>query len=159
MDFSNVSLNEPSLIEEQDGYFDEYDRAMEAARLSADIQDYCYSQHYLWQQKEQVNENDDDDTMMMEYQEEENNYYYYDGDDDMMDEDDRQSIASEEESSYNNEALLSLIAGVQSYLTDATNAGIVKDSPLLELQYKMYLYMKQQACEMGYNVDELCYPC
>lgn len=158
MDFSNVPLNETSLMEEQDCYFDQYDRAMEAARLSADIQDYCYSQHYLWQQKEQVNADNDDD--VMDYQEEENNYYYYnnDGDENMMmmeEDDDRQ----EEESSYNNEALLSLIAGVQSYLTDATNAGIVKDSPLLELQYKMYIYMKQQACEMGYNVDELCYPC
>ncbi|KAI7882567.1 hypothetical protein K492DRAFT_160349 [Lichtheimia hyalospora FSU 10163] len=152
MDFSNMPLNETSLIEEQDCYFDQYDRAMEAARLSADIQDYCYSQQYLWQQNEQVN----DDTMMMEYQEEENNYYY-DDENMMMEEYDRQSIASQE--SYNNEALLSLIAGVQSYLSDATNAGIVKDSPLLELQYKMYTYMKQQACEMGYNVDELCYPC
>lgn len=155
MDFSNVPLIETSLMEEQDCYFDQYDRAMEAARLSADIQDY-----YLWQQREQVNvDNDDDDTMMMDYQEEENNYYYYDNDGDenmMMEEDDDRQ---EEESSYNNEALLSLIAGVQSYLTDATNAGIVKDSPLLELQYKMYIYMKQQACEMGYNVDELCYPC
>ncbi|CDS08745.1 hypothetical protein LRAMOSA10106 [Lichtheimia ramosa] len=155
MDFSNIPVNETSLMEEQDCYFDQYDRAMEAARLSADIQDYCYSQHYLWQHNEQVND-DDDDTMMMDYQEEEENNYD-DDEQNMMEEDDQQSIASEE--SYNNEALLSLIAGVQSYLTDATNAGIVKDSPLLELQYKMYTYMKQQACEMGYNVDELCYPC
>ncbi|CDH56357.1 predicted protein [Lichtheimia corymbifera JMRC:FSU:9682] len=110
MDFSNVPLIETSLMEEQDCYFDQYDRAMEAARLSADIQDY-----YLWQQREQVNvDNDDDDTMMMDYQEEENNYYYYDNDGDenmMMEEDDDRQ---EEESSYNNEALLSLIAGVQS---------------------------------------------
>ncbi|KAI9321580.1 hypothetical protein BX666DRAFT_1851199 [Dichotomocladium elegans] len=71
-------------------------------------------------------------------------------------EDDTQSVASDE--SYNNDALLDLIVGVQSYIAEVASTGIIKDSPLLELQYKMYIYMKQQACDMGYDTDDLYYP-
>ncbi|KAI9315164.1 hypothetical protein BX666DRAFT_1835762, partial [Dichotomocladium elegans] len=53
---------------------------------------------------------------------------------------------------YEQDSLLHLIVGVQSYLTDMSAAGIDrKDSPLLELQYKMYTYLKRRAYEMGFD--------
>ncbi|KAI8141205.1 hypothetical protein BJV82DRAFT_503069, partial [Fennellomyces sp. T-0311] len=54
---------------------------------------------------------------------------------------------------YNNDALLYLIMGVQSYISEMSNNGLMneRDSPLFELQYKMYTYMKQRACEMGFD--------
>ncbi|KAI9497050.1 hypothetical protein BDB00DRAFT_745787, partial [Zychaea mexicana] len=67
-------------------------------------------------------------------------------------EEDRQSAASVD--SYNNDALLYLILGVQSYISEMSDTGLMneRDSPLFELQYKMYTYMKQRACEMGFDV-------
>ncbi|KAH8556621.1 hypothetical protein BGW37DRAFT_405488, partial [Umbelopsis sp. PMI_123] len=52
------------------------------------------------------------------------------------------------------DALLNLIVGVQQYLADLQTAGANnrQDSPLLELQYKMYTYLKQRACEMGMDL-------
>ncbi|KAI8070348.1 hypothetical protein BC940DRAFT_235881 [Gongronella butleri] len=59
---------------------------------------------------------------------------------------------------YENDALLKLIVGVQSYLTDmaaTSSSGARQDSPLLDLQYKMYMYLKQRACDMGVDIDAL----
>ncbi|KAI8889974.1 hypothetical protein K501DRAFT_207235, partial [Backusella circina FSU 941] len=77
-------------------------------------------------------------------------YYQYSEDEPMMEDD--SMMEDDEEYSYENDSLLSLIVGVQSYLTEQTTAGTIKgksDSPLYELQYKMYTYMKQRAYEMG----------
>lgn len=58
---------------------------------------------------------------------------------------------------YQEDSLLHLIVGVQSYLSDMANAGIDRnDSPLLDLQYKMYTYLKQRACDMGVDAENLC---
>ncbi|KAG0166376.1 hypothetical protein DFQ28_005963 [Apophysomyces sp. BC1034] len=109
----------------EQAYFDEYDRAMATAAFTADYYDYYND--------ETTNDND-----MMEYEEEEveeSNQPSYD---------------------YNSDALLSLIVGVQSYLSDASVAGIDRnDSPLVDLQYKMYTYLKQRACDMGIDTDLL----
>ncbi|ORX45713.1 hypothetical protein DM01DRAFT_1339940 [Hesseltinella vesiculosa] len=60
---------------------------------------------------------------------------------------------------YENDALLKLIVGVQSYLTDAACDGMDRqDSPLLDLQYKMYMYLKQRASDMGVDLHALDQP-
>lgn len=52
---------------------------------------------------------------------------------------------------YSNDALLQLILGVQDYIAETANAGITVNPPLMDLQWKMYHYMRQQALEMGYD--------
>ncbi|KAF7727783.1 hypothetical protein EC973_007014 [Apophysomyces ossiformis] len=125
----DVQLEDPARLAEQ-AYFDDYDRAMAAAALTADYYDY-YNDKTI---------NDDNDEMMdydEEYEEEEEG-------------------SGQSAYDYNNDALLSLIVGVQSYLSDVSNAGIDRhDSPLLDLQYKMYSYLKQRALDMGIESDLL----
>lgn len=52
---------------------------------------------------------------------------------------------------YQNDSLLELVVGVQSYLTEQQAASSNKsyDSPLYNLQYKLYTYMRQRALELG----------
>ncbi|KAI7887113.1 hypothetical protein K492DRAFT_173485 [Lichtheimia hyalospora FSU 10163] len=52
---------------------------------------------------------------------------------------------------YRQDALLHLVVGVQSYLSDLSCSGLSndQDSPLNELQYKMYTYLKRRAHDMG----------
>ncbi|KAL0095875.1 hypothetical protein J3Q64DRAFT_1615238, partial [Phycomyces blakesleeanus] len=50
---------------------------------------------------------------------------------------------------YQNDSLLNLVVGVQSYLSDMTTQPTQHVSPLLDLQYKMYIYLKQRAIDMG----------
>ncbi|KAJ2962047.1 hypothetical protein NQZ79_g2765 [Umbelopsis isabellina] len=54
------------------------------------------------------------------------------------------------------DALLNLVVGVQQYLADLQTTGFDnrQESPLLDLQYKMYTYLKQRAYEMGADLDE-----
>ncbi|CAM0135308.1 hypothetical protein VKS41_000108 [Umbelopsis sp. WA50703] len=54
------------------------------------------------------------------------------------------------------DALLNLVVGVQQYLADLQMTGFDnrQESPLLDLQYKMYTYLKQRAYEMGADLDE-----
>ncbi|KAI7865126.1 hypothetical protein BDF14DRAFT_1711613, partial [Spinellus fusiger] len=47
-----------------------------------------------------------------------------------------------------NDALLSLVVGVQSYLSDTDSNPSYHVPPLLNLQYKMYIYLKQRVLEM-----------
>lgn len=57
---------------------------------------------------------------------------------------------------YQDDALLKLIVGVQSYISDLTSVGVDRhDSPLIGLQYKMYTYLKQRVDDMGVDVDSL----
>lgn len=100
----------------------------------------------------------DDESNCYEYNEamyeQENDMLYYE--DDMYYEEEPQPEVSEEPQQDDQDALLKLIVGVQQYLSDLQNAGANnhQDSPLLELQYKMYTYLKQRACEMGMDLDE-----
>jgi hypothetical protein len=100
----------------------------------------------------------DDESNCYEYNEamyeQENDMLYYE--DDMYYEEEPQPEASDDLQQDNQDALLKLIVGVQQYLSDLQNAGANnhQDSPLLELQYKMYTYLKQRACEMGMDLDE-----
>ncbi|CDH57094.1 predicted protein [Lichtheimia corymbifera JMRC:FSU:9682] len=53
---------------------------------------------------------------------------------------------------YRQDALLHLVVGVQSYLSDLSCSGLSndqQDSPLNDLQYKMYTYLKRRAHDMG----------
>ncbi|KAI8583111.1 hypothetical protein K450DRAFT_196309 [Umbelopsis ramanniana AG] len=100
----------------------------------------------------------DDESNCYEYNEamyeQENDMLYYE--DDMYYEEEPQPEASGDSQQEDQDALLKLIVGVQQYLSDLQNAGANnhQDSPLLELQYKMYTYLKQRACEMGMDLDE-----
>ncbi|KAI9289286.1 hypothetical protein BC943DRAFT_314020 [Umbelopsis sp. AD052] len=100
----------------------------------------------------------DDESNCYEYNEamyeQENDMLYYE--DDMYYEEESQPEVSSDSQQDDQDALLKLIVGVQQYLSDLQNAGAnnQQDSPLLELQYKMYTYLKQRACEMGMDLDE-----
>ncbi|KAI9494104.1 hypothetical protein BDB00DRAFT_762685 [Zychaea mexicana] len=55
---------------------------------------------------------------------------------------------------YEEDSLLHLIVGVQSYLSEFNTMNVDRnDSPLVDLQYKMYTYLKQRACEMGVDME------
>ncbi|CEP18265.1 hypothetical protein [Parasitella parasitica] len=75
-------------------------------------------------------------------------YHYQDDQDDTMDEyEDYQQ--QNEPYDYRNDSLLSLVVGVQNYLTEQAETSSKCDSPLYNLQYKMYTYMRQRAIELG----------
>lgn len=51
---------------------------------------------------------------------------------------------------YRHDSLLELVVGVQSYLTEQQAVSSkISDSPLYNLQYKLYSYMRQRALELG----------
>jgi hypothetical protein len=98
----------------------------------------------------------DDENYCYEYNEalfEESDMFYYEED---MYQHEQQLQPQCDDTQEDQDALLNLIVGVQQYLADLQNAGAnnCQDSPLLELQYKMYTYLKQRACEMGMDLDE-----
>ncbi|KAI8078832.1 uncharacterized protein BX664DRAFT_342821 [Halteromyces radiatus] len=87
------------------------------------------------------------DNEMMWEEEEEEELYDVDhevGDDDM-----------DEEEEHDDSALLRLIVGVQMYLGETSFIHDKNDTPLLDLQYKMYTYMKQRAFELGMDTSML----
>jgi hypothetical protein len=115
-------------------YYADYDREMANAVAEADYLDYYY------QGESQVKECHDEEMTHIDepYHCNDNGLYY--------------QHEQQEEYCYENDSLLSLIVGVQSYLEEQTSAGTIKgksDSPLYSLQYKMYTYMRQRACDMG----------
>ncbi|KAI9266797.1 hypothetical protein BDA99DRAFT_506695 [Phascolomyces articulosus] len=156
--------------QEEQAYFAEYDRAFDQVTYQADYDDYMYEQEEYTH-----DDNDDDDMMMMtEEQEQEeyyNNYYYNAKNNNMNDNDfmneqqeeeddhvevDEESEKQQEEHGYDyqRDSLLHLIVGVQSYLSDANALHQDRnDSPLVDLQYKMYTYLKQRACDMGVDME------
>ncbi|KAJ8661535.1 hypothetical protein O0I10_002802 [Lichtheimia ornata] len=98
------------------------------------------------------------------YGEDDDPYAFYDqilnhggGDDDEMYDNFEEQEAQhqgEQQSAYDyqQDALLHLIVGVQSYLSDLSCSGLSndqQDSPLNDLQYKMYTYLKRRAHDMG----------
>ncbi|KAG1461171.1 hypothetical protein G6F56_005787 [Rhizopus delemar] len=60
------------------------------------------------------------------------------------------SQKEEDEEPYEDDALLNLILGVQHYMTERAKIfdGKLTDSPLYNLQYKMYSYLRQRASEV-----------
>jgi hypothetical protein len=99
----------------------------------------------------------DDENNCYEYNEamyEEDDMLYYE--EEMYAEEHQQPAEVCDKTQEDQDALLNLIVGVQQYLADLQNAGANnrQDSPLLDLQYKMYTYLKQRACEMGMDLDE-----
>ncbi|KAI7879979.1 hypothetical protein K492DRAFT_178201 [Lichtheimia hyalospora FSU 10163] len=124
--------------QEEEAYFGDYDRAVAAAALSADYYDgnYDYQDEFVEQEDEDMMELDQEDDPHRQDDENNNMEHLY---------------------NYQEDSLLHLIVGVQSYLSDMANTGIDRnDSPLLELQYKMYTYLKQRACDMGVDAENLC---
>ncbi|KAI9299500.1 hypothetical protein BJ944DRAFT_274188 [Cunninghamella echinulata] len=113
--------------------FEEYDQAMYNAMYYTD--DYSYH---------------DGDYMEDDEEEEQQNDY---NDDDMMLWDDNNNEEYEEEQ-HDDSALLRLIVDVQMYLSESPSLN-KKDTPLLDLQYKMYTYMKQKAIELGVDTSNL----
>ncbi|CAO3621877.1 unnamed protein product [Mucor hiemalis] len=76
-------------------------------------------------------------------------YYYYEDDTN----EEEEAYEEEQYYDYQSDSLLSLVVGVQSYLTEQeqqqANLSTKHDSPLYSLQYKMYTYMRQRALELG----------
>ncbi|CAO3624255.1 unnamed protein product [Cunninghamella blakesleeana] len=136
--FTNESIQMMQQRELND--FAEYDQAMYGNNNDYPL--YYYHNNdaavdYSYGMEEEVQEMDDD--MMM-----------WENDDDQEDQDDQE----EEEENHDDEALLRLIVGVQMYISESTTLS-KKDSPLLDLQYKMYTYMKQKAIELGVDTSNL----
>ncbi|ORY94061.1 hypothetical protein BCR43DRAFT_495799 [Syncephalastrum racemosum] len=112
--------------------FGDYDRAMAAATLTADYYDAQYYDEMEYDEMEYDEMEQDDD------------------------EPENQKEHQQEEYDYEQDSLLHLIVGVQSYLKDVSTTGVDRnESPLLDLQYKMYTYLKQRACEMGIDTNAL----
>ncbi|ORX50451.1 hypothetical protein DM01DRAFT_1384722 [Hesseltinella vesiculosa] len=64
-----------------------------------------------------------------------------------------QQETNEKEEEHDDSSLLRLIVGVQMYLSEQPCASI--DTPLMDLQYKMYTFLKQKACELGVDASVL----
>lgn len=126
-DWDTMELEE----ENEEAYYAQYDLDMANALAEADYQDCYYEQQQYNEQQYEEEE---------EYDEKEEDYHYQDQQDQKLSDYDIQ-----------NDSLLSLVVGVQSYLTEQADFSAVNklDSPLYNLQYKMYTYMRQRAFELG----------
>ncbi|KAG2195133.1 hypothetical protein INT47_006997 [Mucor saturninus] len=88
-------------------------------------------------------------------------YYYYEEEDSYFADYDREVANAVTEADYQdfgdgnaydyrNDCLLELVVGVQSYLTEQQAVSSkIPDSPLYNLQYKLYSYMRQRALQLG----------
>ncbi|KAI7860006.1 hypothetical protein BDC45DRAFT_495462 [Circinella umbellata] len=145
--------------QEEQAYFDEYDRAFDQATLEADYYDAYYEQED--QEDETMMEIDQvDNDEQYYYNEENNNMNDINAKNDIMNDNEQEQQEEGEETQtknsydYQRDSLLHLIVGVQSYLSDASALNMDRnDSPLADLQYKMYTYLKQRACDMGVDMD------
>lgn len=108
---------------QEDYYYTQYDLQVANAVAEADYQDY-YCEYQDQDQDEDEYMEEDDDEESLQYQQDAS----YD---------------------YRNDSLLSLVVGVQNYLTEQADLSSKCDSPLYNLQYKMYVYMRQRAIELG----------
>lgn len=96
---------------------------------------YCENDHYPYAYYDQILNNGEDDMYDFEGQQEEQHHQ-------------GEQVAYD----YRQDALLHLVVGVQSYLSDLSCSGLSndqQDSPLNDLQYKMYTYLKRRAHDMG----------
>ncbi|CAO3609036.1 unnamed protein product [Cunninghamella echinulata] len=121
--------------------FEEYDQAMYNAMYYTD--DYSYHDgDYM----------EDDEEEEQQQQQQQDDY----NDDNMMlwDDNNNEEYEYEEEQQHDDSALLRLIVDVQMYLSESPSLN-KNDTPLLDLQYKMYTYMKQKAIELGVDTSNL----
>lgn len=123
-------------LENEEECYAQYDLNMANALAEADYQDCYYEQQEQQQYCQDYNEH--------EYEEEEQEEYC---------DDDYYYQPQQPSYDYQNDSLLSLVVGVQSYLTEQadwkSSSAKHDDSPLYNLQYKMYTYMRQRALELG----------
>lgn len=105
-------------------------------------EDYCYTQYDL-QVANAVAEADYQDYYYCEYEYDQNEYM------EECDDEEPQQYQQDSSYDYKNDSLLSLVVGVQNYLTEQADQSSKCDSPLYNLQYKMYTYMRQRAIELG----------
>ncbi|CDS05784.1 hypothetical protein LRAMOSA08312 [Lichtheimia ramosa] len=109
----------------------------------------CFTNHQHISNKE--------DNTSIEWVDDQNPYAFYEQiieDQEMYDfeENQVQQQQHQAEYDYQQDALLHLVVGVQSYLADLSCSGLSNDqqaSPLNDLQYKMYTYLKRRAHDMG----------
>ncbi|KAI9299489.1 hypothetical protein BJ944DRAFT_274196 [Cunninghamella echinulata] len=126
-DESQLKKDDDIYIEQQEeDYFAHYEQVMD---IEADRFDYYYNEQCSDDYEAlQIKED-----MEMEEEEEQDMTYHIEDD-----------------------ALLKLVVDVQSYITDLASIGVDRhDSPLMDLQYKMYTYLKQKALDMGMDTDAL----
>jgi hypothetical protein len=121
--------------------------------------DYSYNtqdsnQHHFYPHLKSINK----ESYLMTYINQEEKEYYANYDHEMNEaitdanyQDQLCNNEDEEGYDYQNDPLLELIMGVQSYLIEQANIydGKMIDSPLYNLQYKMHAYMRQRASELG----------
>lgn len=105
-------------------------------------EDHCYTQYDL-QVANAVAEADYQDYYYCEYEYDQNEYM------EECDDEEPQQYQQDSSYDYKNDSLLSLVVGVQNYLTEQADQSSKCDSPLYNLQYKMYTYMRQRAIELG----------
>jgi TATA-binding protein-associated factor Taf7 len=117
----------------EDACYAQYDLEVANAVAEADYQDYYYEQQQQQlQQSQQVEEE------------------YFDEEEEKEDDDEDEYYSNQKPQQtydYQHDSLLSLVVGVQSYLTEQEQSN--NDSPLYSLQYKMYTYLRQKALELG----------
>ncbi|KAG1053071.1 hypothetical protein G6F43_004833 [Rhizopus delemar] len=96
------------------------------------VEEECYSGY------------DHEMTDTIEEADEQDQFYYYE----------EEEEEEEEEYDYQNDSLLNLILAVQTYLEEQAkmHGSKVTESPLYGLQYKMYIYMRQRAYELGIGI-------
>ncbi|CAO3627653.1 unnamed protein product [Mucor fragilis] len=131
----DFSYNEPKYQQYPHPY-----QYQEQEMQEAEEEDYCYSQYDL-QVANAVAEAD--------YQDYYCEYQYQDEYMEEYDDEEPQQYQQDPSYDYRNDSLLSLVVGVQNYLTEQADQSSKCDSPLYNLQYKMYVYMRQRAIELG----------
>ncbi|ORZ25591.1 hypothetical protein BCR42DRAFT_400499 [Absidia repens] len=143
---ANDNCDEFSIMQIQEANdFAAYDQAMYDACY------YDYQQQQVYDDENGFVDNyeydDNADTIM--WDDEQQSGYYNQQDDDDANE-------YQQEENHDDSALLRLILGVQTYLDEATTTNrSTADTPLMDLQYKMYTYMKQRAFELGMDTSSL----
>jgi hypothetical protein len=114
----------------EDAHYVQYDLEVANAVAEADYQDYYYEQQL--QQLQQLQQIEEE---------------YFDEEEEEEEEDINQK--SQQNYDYQHDSLLSLVVGVQSYLTEQEHYASSNDSPLYSLQYKLHTYLRQRALELG----------
>ncbi|KAL9558268.1 hypothetical protein MBANPS3_000968 [Mucor bainieri] len=138
----DFSYNEPKF--QQYPFYQYQEQGMQEAE-----EDYCYTQYDL-QVANAVAEADYQDyycEYQQQYQDEDHQDEYMDDQDEYMEEYDNEEPQQYQQDSsydYRNDSLLSLVVGVQNYLTEQADQSSKCDSPLYSLQYKIAIELGVQ---------------
>ena len=130
------SYNESMSNGEEPSYYQSTQEA-EDWDMDLDHEEACYAQ-YDFEMANAVAEADYEDM----YEQEHYNSQEYASDEEYEEEEE------EEYEDDQDDALLSLVLGVQNYLTEQASHH-AEQSPLYNLQYKMYTYMRHRALQLG----------